>query len=422
MSKIICDVCGTSYPETATQCPICGCVRSVDAKVVAGSTNEAESHATSTYTHVKGGRFSKSNVKKRNNSKHVVPAETVVPVAETAREEGKKEIGVIITTIALLLAIVAVVVYIAARFFVPDLMPGKKPDNIIAGDSTSGVTENTDVDTNTTDTTVLEIPCTEVVLSKTLVEFDEAGASLLLNATLTPANTTDSVVYATSDENIATVNNDGKITAVGGGEATITVICGSIITECKVICNIEVPTEETEPSAPSAEDFKLNREDFTMTKKGEVWKLYSGDIAANQITWTSANENVVTIKDGVVTAVGSGMTKVYAEYGGVKLSCIVRCSDSMGKADSGNTNQEPTTAAPTGKITISHTDVTLGVGKDFTLALKDSNGNPVNVAWTSKDTGVCSVNGSKVTGVSSGKTDVYATYEGVEYTCIVRVR
>ena len=27
MSKIICDVCGTSYPDTADCCPICGCPR-----------------------------------------------------------------------------------------------------------------------------------------------------------------------------------------------------------------------------------------------------------------------------------------------------------------------------------------------------------------------------------------------------------
>ena len=27
MSKIICDICGTSYPDTADCCPICGCSR-----------------------------------------------------------------------------------------------------------------------------------------------------------------------------------------------------------------------------------------------------------------------------------------------------------------------------------------------------------------------------------------------------------
>ena len=339
MSKIICDVCGTSYPETVTQCPICGCVRSVDAKVVAGSTNEAENQAASTYTYVKGGRFSKSNVKKRNNgNKQTASAEDNVQPAQPVQNEGKKDTGVIITTIVLLLAIVAVVVYIAMRFFAPSLSMGEKPDNNSnTAETTLDVTDNTD---DTTETTLLEIPCTEVVLSKTLVEFDEVGQSLLLNVTLTPEDTTEDILFATSDESVVTINNDGKLTAMGGGEAIITVICGNVVAECNVICNIEVPTVETEPSAPSADDFKLNREDFTMTQKGQIWKLYSGDIAANQITWTSDNENIVTIKDGIVTAVGSGTTKVHGEYGGVKVSCIVRCSAAVGTADSGSNNTE----------------------------------------------------------------------------------
>ena len=30
MSKIICDVCGTRYPESSNQCPICGCVHDAE--------------------------------------------------------------------------------------------------------------------------------------------------------------------------------------------------------------------------------------------------------------------------------------------------------------------------------------------------------------------------------------------------------
>ena len=31
MDKVICDICGTSYPATADQCPICGCEKSAEA-------------------------------------------------------------------------------------------------------------------------------------------------------------------------------------------------------------------------------------------------------------------------------------------------------------------------------------------------------------------------------------------------------
>ena len=30
MDKVICDICGTSYPATADQCPICGYEKSAD--------------------------------------------------------------------------------------------------------------------------------------------------------------------------------------------------------------------------------------------------------------------------------------------------------------------------------------------------------------------------------------------------------
>ena len=68
MSKIICDICGTSYPETASQCPICGCVRPGDFQRVSDESKN-EGNNASGYTYVKGGRFSKTNVKKRNSGK-----------------------------------------------------------------------------------------------------------------------------------------------------------------------------------------------------------------------------------------------------------------------------------------------------------------------------------------------------------------
>ena len=64
MSKIICDVCGTRYPDTAEQCPICGRIRDT-----AGRTAEdvliMDDAREESYQKVRGGRFSKSNVKKR---------------------------------------------------------------------------------------------------------------------------------------------------------------------------------------------------------------------------------------------------------------------------------------------------------------------------------------------------------------------
>ena len=72
MNKVICDVCGTDYPETASQCPVCGCVRRGGSQTSAGNAT-ANSESAAGYTYVKGGRFSKSNVRKRLKAAPVPP-------------------------------------------------------------------------------------------------------------------------------------------------------------------------------------------------------------------------------------------------------------------------------------------------------------------------------------------------------------
>ena len=59
------------------------------------------------------------------------------------------------------------------------------------------------------------------------------GATETLVATLTPANTTDTVSWESSNTSAVTVN-DGVITAVGVGSATITVTCGQYSATCTV--------------------------------------------------------------------------------------------------------------------------------------------------------------------------------------------
>ena len=58
MTILYCDICGTSFPETEEQCPICGCSRAL--------VNETpySDHTHSPYVKVRGGRFSKKNVDK----------------------------------------------------------------------------------------------------------------------------------------------------------------------------------------------------------------------------------------------------------------------------------------------------------------------------------------------------------------------
>lgn len=74
-------------------------------------------------------------------------------------------------------------------------------------------------------TFVEEVPCTGITLNKNSITVDKAEGTDQLVATLTPSDTTDQVIWSSSNENVATVVN-GVVTVHGIGTATITATCG----------------------------------------------------------------------------------------------------------------------------------------------------------------------------------------------------
>lgn len=69
------------------------------------------------------------------------------------------------------------------------------------------------------------VPCTSITLDKDTLTFDQVGESKQVTATVAPANTTDTVIWSTSNADVATVA-DGLITIHGIGNVTITATCG----------------------------------------------------------------------------------------------------------------------------------------------------------------------------------------------------
>ncbi len=381
MSKIICDICGTAYAETAKQCPICGSVRQGDAKRV---TNEVKSdgNVSTGYTYVKGGRFSKSNVKKRSKGT-TGNSEARKPARSDNGNGEKSNRGLVATAIVLLLAIIGIVIYIAVRFFGPisDLDPNE---------------------TNGTESNQI-VSCVDIVLDDAEVSFDEVGVAKLLNVTASPENTTDKVIYRSEDESIVTVTEKGKITAVAEGSTKIIITCGSVTKECVV--TVQLPTETTletieatedttipDDTVSSDEQLRLNRTDFTLSYKGDSWVLYSGDIDVSMITWTSDNESIVTFKDGKAVAVGQGSTTIHAEYNGQKVSCKVHCvfKDSGGVIGNGGVSEDgggSASGTKTGVCYNCETSVNIrkGPGTTYGTAGSLTKGEKVTITDTKQD-------------------------------------
>lgn len=112
------------------------------------------------------------------------------------------------------------------------------------------------------------IPCTGLSLSMNTITFVAVGATQTLIATVTPNNTTDTLEWISSNENCATVEN-GVVTCVGVGTATITAICGEQTATCSVVSSVTVVAENVY-SILHASTFTNNssRDYFSMSSPG----------------------------------------------------------------------------------------------------------------------------------------------------------
>lgn len=439
MSKVICDVCGTTFPETAAQCPICGSARNGGAQTAAGDgANPGEAGA---YSYVKGGRFSKNNVRKRNQTGEPMQRRSPEPPKKDDEKDGSNK-GLVIVVIVLLLAIIAVCIYIGVRFFWPESeqkpTDPPKASTTLTPDPTDGQTEPTEN----------RIPCTQIQLSSTIIEFTDLERSQLLSAIMTPTDTTDKLVFTSADPTVATVTEGGLVAPVASGETVITVTCGDITAECRVVCNLDATAQPTEPTTPPTEapesSFQMifNTKyvtgdgvgDVTM-KVGQKWKMYTYmTVDPSEVVWTSDNEAYATIKDGVVTAVAppaKAYVLVHAEYDGVKYSCRIRINPAATSAPAETTppaQEEPTTTQPVSgvKLSLNRTDFTLHVSGNSHNVYKGTEISASvaadSIVWTSADPRICTVENGIVSPVGVGDTQIFAEYNGQTVSCIVRVR
>lgn len=422
MSKVICDVCGTTFSETESQCPVCGCAKAADSVVSTSEASKTTTERTVATSYAKGGRYAKGNAKRAPGA-FAAPKSESKPAARRRNNEPQQQSnkGLVAVVIVLLLAIILVVVYIGVVAFLPG--PTGQNDN-----NQNSSPQQTDPSTdpsgsegvpNTDPTGSDRIACTELTLGNLVLELDKENMQVLLRVTTEPANTTDSVRFSIADESVATVDENGLVTPVGYGQTVLTVTCGDKTAQCTVTCTFGAPVTEppTEPvpTAPVGFVLELNRTDFTLSKEGEKWRLFkdTDTVKASDITWTVEDPSIATVENGVVTGVDRGQTKVTAQLGDQVVTCIVRCAFDAA---------EPT--EPTG-ITISKSDVTLKSGESFYLTLKNEDGSKVqNIEWLATEEGLVDIDGSNITALEIEKKvtiEVYTEYEGVRYACIVRL-
>ena len=81
----------------------------------------------------------------------------------------------------------------------------------------------------------VNIPMTSIYLNKTSIELNSIGDSYQLSASYSPSDAEGTIIWKSEDEGIASVDQTGKVTAVGKGTTTITASCGNVIGTCTVV-------------------------------------------------------------------------------------------------------------------------------------------------------------------------------------------
>lgn len=137
----------------------------------------------------------------------------------------------------------------------------------------------------------------------------------ILDAVIMPEFAYDNKVsWKSSDESIVKVSENGILTAVSNGNATITVSSedGILTDECKVTVTDK-----------KSERLSLNKTSIELTEIDSVYPL-SANIENSELVWKSDNENIVSVTDGVVTAKGKGKTTITVSTSDGKQTAKVR--------------------------------------------------------------------------------------------------
>ena len=129
-----------------------------------------------------------------------------------------------------------------------------------------------------------------------------------------PEDTTDdrTVIWTSSNNNVATVDENGLVTAHSKGIVAITATVGGYSAKCSVVCvDSSTPISMTGIELPDDETMEYGTE-FTP----EVTYLPQDTTDDRTVTWKSGNTKIFKVsKEGVVTPTGIGSANLTAEVG-----------------------------------------------------------------------------------------------------------
>ena len=241
---------------------------------------------------------------------------------------------------------------------------------------------------------------TEVKLSAADLKL-EAGVTSQLSITEGNAEQNE---WTSSNEAVATVDQNGTVTAVAAGISYITVTNAN----GSAMCKVEVMEEEI----IEVSKITLNHTEITMKIEDDPIELTAtvepNDATNKSLTWSNSDQKVAKLQDGKITALQPGTTTLTVTApNGVSASCVVTVSP-----------------IPVESVSLNRETLTLEAGAAETLVaeVKPEEATDKTVSWSSDKTSVAIVDDNgMVTAVAPGTATITATAGDKTATCIVTV-
>ncbi|MDE6809929.1 MAG: Ig-like domain-containing protein [Muribaculaceae bacterium] len=227
------------------------------------------------------------------------------------------------------------------------------------------------------------------------------GRTAQLSVSIEPDNAKDvQIEWSSSDEEIATVDENGLVTAIGAGEAVITAKSGNVAVTCRVTVELLKPESLTlEQSSVSVLTGETKQLKATILPE-------DGDFT---VEWSVADTNVATITaDGLLTAVSAGETTVTAKCGELTAGCKVYVTRNTIAVES---------------ISLSESAVTLTAGEEtvLTVTISPADATDPTVMWATSDETVATVTNGTVKAVGEGSATITASVGDKKAECRVTV-
>ena len=245
-------------------------------------------------------------------------------------------------------------------------------------------------------------PMRGISLDKEKIELVGREDTEQLTVLFTPEDTTDprTLGWWSSDESVAVVDQDGKVTSTGPGKCVIHVRCGTYYAECPV--EVRIPMEGIQFS------FEKLTIHYGDTVVFPLYYLPEDTTDDRTATWESSNPAAAIVdENGAVTAVGAGETTITAKVGDFTASVAV------------------TADIPVTGVAISQGALTLNKGQGAQLSASVLPANTTEepyITWSSDNVKVATVSSTgAVTAVGAGTCTITANHDLVGATCVVTV-